>query len=95
MSKRSLLKVREAEAIAVKLDATIKEGRKHTRATIMWNGMYIASFGIRRGTNAGHDFISKQIFVSARQALDLAKCPLSKQGYFEVLAEHQKLPDPS
>ena len=93
MSKRSLLGVREAEAIAAKLDATIKEGRKHTRATVLWNGTYIASFGIRRGTDAGHDYIPKQIFVSARQALDLAKCPLSKEGYFELLGEHQRLPD--
>jgi hypothetical protein len=92
LSKRSLLTEREAEQIAKKLDAELKDGRKHIRATIRWNGKCIASFGIRRGTNLGHDFIPKQIFVSARQALDLAKCPLSKQGYFEILGEHQKLP---
>lgn len=88
-----MLTAREAEAIADKLDAEIKEGRKHTRATILWNGVYVASFGIRRGTDVGHDYIPKQIFISARQALDLAKCPLSKQGYFEILGEHQRLPD--
>ena len=93
MPKRSLLTARDAEAIAHKLDAEIKEGRKHTRAIIRWNKTYIASFGIRRGTDAGHDYIPKQIFVSARQALDLARCPLSKQAYFEILGEHHKLPD--
>lgn len=83
---------REAEQIAAKLDAEITQGRKHTRATIRWNGKVVAQFGIRHGKNLGHDFIPKQIFVSTRQALDLARCPLTKQGYFEILGEHQKLP---
>jgi hypothetical protein len=93
LSKRSLLTAREAVAIANKLNAEIKEGRKHARAIIRWNEKYIASFGIRRGTDVGHDYIPKQIFISARQALDLARCPLSKQGYFDILGEHRKLPD--
>ena len=92
MSNRSLLSEKEADQIAKKLDAELKDGRKHVRATIRWNGKYIASFGIRRGKGLGHDYIPGQIFVSARQALDLAKCPLSKQGYFEILGEHQRLP---
>jgi hypothetical protein len=93
LPRRSLLRAKEAEAIAAKLDAEVKQGRKHARATIRWNGQYIASFGIRRGSNVGHDYIPSQIFVSARQALDLAKCPLSKQGYFEILGAHQRLQD--
>jgi len=87
-----LLTTREAEQIADKLTADIKQGRKHTRATIRWNGRFIASFGIRRGKDLGHDFIPGQIFITSRQALELAKCPLSKQRYFEILGEHQKLP---
>ena len=82
----------DAETIAVKLDAKIVQGRKHTRATIYWNGKYVASFGIRRGANVGHDYIPRQIYITLRQALDLARCTLTKSGYFEILGEHQKLP---
>jgi hypothetical protein len=83
---------REAEQIAAKLDASVEQGRNHARAVVRWNGKFIAQFGIRRGKNVGHDYIPKQIFITMRQARDLARCPLSRQGYFEILAEHQKLP---
>lgn len=55
MSKRSVLMTREAELIAAKLDAEVSEGRKHTRAVVRLNGQFVGQFGIRRGTNLGHD----------------------------------------
>ncbi|MBF6571246.1 MAG: hypothetical protein IVW54_20475 [Candidatus Binataceae bacterium] len=55
--------------------------------------MIVASYGIRRSSHeVPHDYISKQLFISTRQAIDLARCPLSRDDYFEILRLHQRLP---
>ena len=78
---------REAEQIAAKLDAEVEQGRKHTRAVVRLNGQFVGSFGIRRGTNLGHDYVSKQIYATTRQAIDLARCPLSKMDFAALLVQ--------
>jgi len=83
---------KEAEQIAAKLEAEIKEGRGHARALIRWQGRIVASYGIRRGSReTSHDYVPKQIFLTFRETLDLARCPLTKEGYFEILRQRGKL----
>jgi hypothetical protein len=75
-----------AEQIAAKLGITPKKGRKHERVYIRWAGRIIASYGLRRGSRElSHDYVAEQIFITRRQALDLARCPLSRDDYFELL----------
>lgn len=94
-SRRSLIRADSANAFADKLDARILHGRRHDRAEVWIDGTYIGSFGIRRGTNAGHPYIPNQIFVNLRQALDLARCPLSKSDYVQILKDNGKIPTSS
>ncbi len=94
MPGRSLLTADSALKIAKKLGAEISEDRKHTSAVARIDGTYIGRFGIRRGTKGGHDYIPKQIYVSMRQALELARCNLYKEDYERILKERGKLPEP-
>lgn len=83
----------EARQIAEKLEAEIKRKEKHDWVVIRWQGAVIAQYGIRRSSKAvGHDYIPRQIFVSAHQALELARCPLSRDQYFEIVKAQGKLP---
>jgi len=91
MNPFGLLKAKEARAIANKLECEIQNGRKHDNAIIRWNGKYIAQFGIRRDAKASHDYIPNQIFISLRQAQNLARCPLSRDEYFQILQQKSKL----
>ncbi len=85
----------EARRIAEKLGAEITRKDLHDWVVIRWQGAIIAQYGIRRSSKAvGHDYIPKQIFVSPRQALELARCPLSRNGYFEIVRSRGKLPSP-
>lgn len=85
---------REARAIAAKLGAEIKRGPKHDQAIIRYGKHLIARYGIRRGSHAvGHDYIPRQLYVTRQQALDLAQCPLDRDGYFAILREQGRLPE--
>ncbi len=89
----AVLTAAEAEQIAAKLDADVEEKRNHAVAYVRWQGRIIGSYGIRRGSRElGHDYVPRQIFISMRQALDLARCPMSKEQFFEVLRTKGKLP---
>ena len=78
-----------AAKIAAKLHATFRQGASHDIAIIEYEGKRIAQFGIRRGSrrDAGHDHIPASIYVNARAALDLARCPMSYEQWIEVLRE--------
>ena len=78
-----------AVKIAAKLRATFRQGANHDIAVIEYEGRRVAQFGIRRGSrhDAGHDHIPASIYVSARAALDLARCPMSYEQWIEVLRE--------
>lgn len=83
----------EAQQIADKLEATIQGKRGHARVYDRWGGRIVASYGIRRSSRAvGHDFIPHQLFITFRQTVDLARCPLTKEGFFEILRSKGKLP---
>lgn len=77
--------------IARKLEAEISEGRRHTNVVIRIGGSYIGRFGIRRDAGTGHDYIPRQIQVTTKQALDLARCTLSKADYERILRDQGKL----
>jgi hypothetical protein len=78
-----------ATQIAAKLRAAIRRGANHDIAVIEYQGRRVAQFGIRRGSrrDAGHDHIPASIYVSARSALDLARCPMSYEQWIAVLRE--------
>jgi hypothetical protein len=78
-----------AVKIAAKLHATFRPGGNHDIDIIEHEGKRIAQFGIRRGSrrDAGHDHVPASIYVSARSALDLARCPMSYEQWIEVLRE--------
>lgn len=92
MSGRSLFTAASALTIANKLEAEISEGRKHTNVVVRIDGTYIGRFGIRRDTSAGHDYIPRQIHVTTREALGLARCNLYKADYKRILRDRGKLP---
>jgi len=77
---------RDAYAIAKKLGAIIRPGRRHEIAEVIYQGKYVASFGIRRGSRQeSHSYIPRQLYISRKQADDLAACPLSADEYFAIL----------
>ena len=78
--------------IANKLQAEISEGSKHTNVVVRINGTYIGRFGIRRNRNVGHDYIPRQIYVTMKEALGLARCSLYRADYERILKERGKLP---
>lgn len=76
-----------AEKIAGKLGAVIEAGAKHNLAKIYYKNMKVAQYGIQRGSkkDAPHSYIPGQIFVSKKDCLRLAQCPLSRDGWLEIL----------
>lgn len=92
MSGRSKLVTRDAEAIAGKIASEVEERRGHAIAKIRVGGRHICQFGIRRGTSVGHDYIPRQINVSMRQALELARCTMYRDDYERILAERGLIP---
>ena len=81
--------------IANKLEAEISEGRKHTNVVVRFCGTYIGRFGIRRGSSAGHDYIPRQIHITMKEALGLARCSLYRADYEKILKHRGKLPPDS
>ena len=84
-----------AEKIASKLGAdVVKSDGAHNIAFIYYNGVLIASFGIRRGSSKdlGHDHVTRDLHISPSQAKRLGQCPLSSDGYFAILREKGLLP---
>jgi hypothetical protein len=79
----------DADAIAKKLKAFLKDGTKHQLAIIEYEGKRIAQFGIRRGSrrDQGHDHIPSSIHVRPREALLLAQCPMSYDEWITRMKE--------
>lgn len=90
-----------AQKIVKKLGAEIETkqrsgaGKAHTTALIYHNGILIAQFGIRHGSNKdqSHDHIRNDLHVSPRQALNLARCPLTQLGWLAITREKGLLPE--
>ena len=92
---RSSLTERSASRIATKLGAEIKPGRKHTKAIVRIDEVYVGSFGIRQGGNTGHDYIPRQIQTSMRQAIGLDRCNVAREDYEDTLRRKGILPKPT
>ena len=82
-----MLTARDALKIARKLGAEITEGRNHTRVLVVIDEVVVGSNGVSRSSRErNHDYIARQIGgISARQARDLSRCPLSKEDYVSII----------
>src|SRR5688572_12208662 len=79
-----------AKAIAKKLKAIMDSSPKaHDLARVYHQGVLIASFGIRRGSNRNlpHGHVPKDLHLSPRQTLLLAQCPLSAEQWLAILRQ--------
>src|SRR5713226_6446797 len=74
-----------AEQIAVKpgLSTEVNQGRKHKSVSILWRGRIVALFFISRGSRSSPaDYLSKQLYLTTRQAYRLAACSFSADDYY-------------
>jgi len=79
-----------ARAIAKKLRATIdKSGKAHDIAYIYHNGVLVAHFGIRRGSdrNLPHGHIPDALHLRPRQTLNLAICTLTREQWIQIMTD--------
>ena len=84
--------------IADKLGAKLYKGRQsHLHADIYHEDKLIARFSIRHSSNReiGHDFISKDLHVGPHDARLLAECPLTRDGWIEILRGKGIVPEAS
>ncbi len=81
-----LFRIRDALDIAAKLEADVKQKTDHDVAIVRRDGKLITTFGIRRGTHAGHGHLPNQLFLCRQQTKLLAACSISKARYFELIA---------
>jgi hypothetical protein len=93
---RRIITKQHALDIAEKLKAvlqTSKKQRPHDLYGVFEEGVLVAAFGIRRGSNkeAGHDHLPKQLFVGPKDAKDLAQCPMSREQYIQKLKQRGKI----
>lgn len=74
--------------IVEKLGAETETGRGgHQLAKVYYEGIRIAQFGIRYGSNndQGHDHIPKGIHLSPHESMLLARCPMSYEAWIEKM----------
>jgi hypothetical protein len=79
-----------ARKLVRKLKATVTTNTKaHDLAEVHHNGVLIASFGIRRGSNKNlpHPHIPNDVHLNRRETLDLANCPMSVEQWHQRLIE--------
>jgi len=80
-----------AEKIVKKLKAVDESTKNsaHDTYVVYHNGREIASFGIRRGSKKDnpHGHIPDELHIRPRQCLDLARCPLSREEWIDLLRE--------
>jgi hypothetical protein len=81
-----------ADKLGAKASATKKQ-RPHDLYTIYEEGACIAMFGVRRGSKkeAGHDHVPRQLFVTPKDARDLAQCPMTREQWITKLREKGKI----
>lgn len=80
-----------AMAIIRKLGAVQVQTRnkKHDQYRVVLHGVLVGHISIRRGSNReqGHDYIPGELYLTPRQARDLANCPMSVEEYIACLRE--------
>ena len=77
---------RDAEEIAQKLEAEIREGKKHRLVIIKETGQPSIQFGISRGSR-GKDlrYIARQLRINENEVHKLVRCSLGKEEYHAIL----------
>ncbi len=90
-----------ADKIARKLKASEETGskksggaREHIAFVVYHNGVEIAWFGVRRGSNKDqpHGHIPKDLSLSPNQCRKLADCTIDRLEYVEILRQKGLLP---
>lgn len=82
-----------AKKIVSKLGAEVVKGTKaHDRAIVYHNGIVVATFGIRRGSNAnsGHGHIPNDLQINQHDTLRLANCPMSREEWIRRVVEPEE-----
>src|SRR5438309_1051543 len=87
----------DAQEIAKKLKARMHSGSAHDIAVIEYDGIYVAEFGIRRGSrrDQGHGHIPRAIHLNLRDALSLARCTLSYEQWLQRMKEKGHIEAPA
>ena len=97
----------EAREIARKLDRDVpvqpgrqpfrvefRHGRNHATIVKIWYGdHWIGQYGFHRHTREQRrNYIAGQLYLSVRDAYDLAKCPLTVDDYITILEDKGEIP---
>ena len=69
----------------------VKSGRGHEIVKVWYGQQYVGQYGIQRSSKPKrHNYIAAQLHLSRNDAYDLAKCPLTVDGYISILeAKHE------
>jgi hypothetical protein len=87
-----LLTQDDAEAIADKLDCTPYEGRSHRYYRLFVDQKLVARFGVRRASKEkGHGHLPRDLHITQKQCRELSECPLTKEGYLQILRDKNLL----
>ena len=82
-----------AKKIAKKLKAEIQPGRKHDLVVFRYGGVRVGQFGISRSSKQqSHDYIPRQLYITAKQCREFLDCSLTLDAYVEILAGKHLLP---
>ena len=83
----------DARKIAKKLQAEIQPGRKHDLVIFRYGGVRLGQFGISRSSKQqSHDYIPRQLYITAKQCREFLDCSLNLEVYFKILAGKNLLP---
>ena len=80
---------RDAEAIARKLNAQVRVGRRHDLVRVFDSDRLVATYGISRSSRVdkGYDYLPAQLHLSSGECEELRKCTLSTEEYLRRLRE--------
>lgn len=89
-----MLVAKDGEIIAHKLKAFIKKrSRKHKMAIVRIKGKEVGRFNIRRGSGElDHNYIARQIYISMREAEEIAGCTKNLPDYEASLKDSGHYP---
>ncbi len=83
-----LLSQKHARKIAAKFGVKPKRGRRHDIVVLYKEESLEIQYGISRSSkDAPHNHLPKQLKINKEQALKLANCTLSEDGYFGILRD--------
>jgi hypothetical protein len=80
---------RDAEAIARKLNAEVRVGRRHDLVQVYDGDRRVATYGISRSSrvDTGCDYLPGQLHLTSGECEELRSCTLSTEEYLRRLRE--------